>query len=174
VAQFLESSPTRVQLSEEHWATLNHSFSTMLRETNAFVDSEAESSIKRLGVILFRIAMIFTAMRKFESKNEATDCICRDEDFIAAIKLVEMYREHAVLLFDRLPKPRGTRFNELPNHKRLFYESLPNSFQRKEAVEIGIQFGVTDRTVTRYLKSLLTAGFLSQSKYGMYEKGTPV
>ncbi len=104
MALHLESHPTKVDITDEQMALLNDSFRQMHDETTAFVSKEAEGTIKRLGVICFRLVMILTAMRKFEARDTTHHLICRDDDFLQAIQLVKVYREHAMLLFKHLPK----------------------------------------------------------------------
>jgi len=76
--------------------------------------------------------MILSAIRKFEEKNLAMDLICREEDFEVALALVEVFCEHALFMFDGLPKNRsnGGQFKE--ERKKLFFNKLPDRFMRKE------------------------------------------
>ncbi|MDB4768744.1 hypothetical protein OAG16_01590, partial [Saprospiraceae bacterium] len=60
-------------------------------------------------------------------------------------------------------------YHQLPNRKKLFFENLPDKFQRKEAVEVGGKLGISSATVGRWLKQM-TEDYLEQSEYGMYQK----
>jgi hypothetical protein len=60
-------------------------------------------------------------------------------------------------------------FNNLPNNKRLFIESLPKEFRRKEAIEAGATFDLSRATVDRMLESL-TGSYFECTQYGIYTK----
>ena len=169
-ALYLAANPTRVELTKDQWSLLNNTFSVMLRESNAFVGSTADSIVKRLGVTLHRVVMIFTALRKFETKSKAAISICKDDDFRIAMKLVELYYRHAIILLEQLPKNRQTPFNDLPNQRRVFFEALPKTFQRKDALDYGLSLGIATRSIDRYLKKFIQLKFLKQLQYGVYEK----
>ncbi len=91
-------------LSKDQWQVLNELFRGVMEETNTFVGTDALSLVKRSGLMLFRIAMILSAIRKYEEQNMSKSIVCQDDDFDAALWLVETYLEHAFFLFDRLPK----------------------------------------------------------------------
>ena len=66
-------------------------------------------------------------------------------------------------------KPKGVNYRQLPNRKLQFYEKLPQRYQRKEAMEIGIMIGVSRATIDRWLKQI-TKDYLEQQEYGYYVK----
>jgi hypothetical protein len=106
-----------------------------LQETNAFFGTESLSSIKRLGAILFRIAMTLTACRRFENADASPTVTCDDADFQAASLLVEAYLQHALFLFEKLPgtpPSGGWGVNQLPNHKRELLKNYLPSFNGKK------------------------------------------
>lgn len=164
--EFLEANPTEFTLSTNHWEALNSEFSSWLNEVSIFVGDEATSIIKRLGLILFRICMIITALRKYEDGESTREMICGDQDFETALKLTSVYKVHALYMFKQLPKSSG-------NHKgktSRFYESLPNLFKRAEALKIGEQLGIKERTTDKYLKAFINQSLLVSQEYGVYAK----
>jgi hypothetical protein len=54
-------------------------------------------------------------------------------------------------------------------NKKKFFDALPNSFKRKETVEIGQNFDIGERSVGNFLK-LCVGKYLQQSEYGAYTK----
>ncbi len=169
LANFTEKYPTEFHLSKSQWDQLNNLFAKWLREISAFVSEDASSAIKRLGLITFRIAMILSAIRKFESGIEDTDIICEDEDFETALKLAEVYKEHSILMFCELPKSKEQGVD--PNKKR-FFLALPSgrTFTRQEALKIGDSLGIKPRTVDKYLQKLLGLYLERPFKNGPYSK----
>ncbi|MCB0777589.1 MAG: DUF3987 domain-containing protein, partial [Chitinophagaceae bacterium] len=82
---FLQREETIVELSASQWQQLNQSCKAWLNEVTMFTAEEAASIVKRLGLIMYRMAMLFTALRKFENGEVATILICTDEDFNTAL-----------------------------------------------------------------------------------------
>lgn len=55
------------------------------------------------------------------------------------------------------------------NNKKAFYEALPQSFQRKEAIELGAKYSLSERSVDNFLSNSVPE-LLSKPKTGWYEK----
>lgn len=55
------------------------------------------------------------------------------------------------------------------NNKKAFYDTLPQSFQRKEAIELSVKFSLSKRSVDDFLKNSIPE-LLSKPKTGWYEK----
>lgn len=55
------------------------------------------------------------------------------------------------------------------SNKKAFYEALPQSFQRKEAIELGAKYNLPERSVDDFLKNSVPE-LLSKPKTGWYEK----
>lgn len=167
---FLDSGKTKIHLTREQWDKFNPTFSEYLSQISAFVSEDAQSIVKRLGLVLYRMCMIFTSIRKFQSQEQATDIQCLDEDFETASQLIEVYLKHNILMFENLPKQDEEQgpFKSGQN-KKLFFDALPNRFTRKEAVDMAATFNIAERTVGTFLKSCL-GKYLQQPEYGVYEK----
>ena len=170
---FFKTQPMEFDLTEDQWEELNTTFEKMMKETNQDFGVEAVSIVMRMGLICFRIAMIFSAVRKFEEQSKAVKVICKDEDFESAILLAKTYWYHSVFVYERLPASSRNAFTFVDKKKQLFYNSLPDKFKRKEAMMISKEFGICDRTADRYLKYLLKNELLEHSltdEYGTYCK----
>ncbi|MDO9580751.1 MAG: DUF3987 domain-containing protein [Bacteroidales bacterium] len=88
---FLNQSPAEVELSQQQWQNLNNTCSQWLQDVTTFTGDDAGSIVKRLGLVLYRIAMIFTALRKFENGDASEKVICTDLDFNSALKLADIF-----------------------------------------------------------------------------------
>ena len=157
------------QLTKVQWERINDRFSILLPRAVAISCKEAAATVKRYGNALFRIAMILTVCRTYEQGKTEKELECRDADFEIALNLVEVYLQHALFIVERLPKERTPSVNQLPYHKRQFFEALPKKFKRKEAVALGLSFEMKPRTVDRLLKDLVNVS-LKEDGYGCYEK----
>jgi hypothetical protein len=171
LADFLEQHPSKFILKRNQKDALNRKFEFLLKRTCIFISEETASVVKRLGLITFRISMILTAIRKFETGSVDPEITCSDDDFTVAMSLTEVYLEHALQIFSELPK---TQEIGLRKNVSIFYDALPEDrwFQRDEAVKIGMPLGFQPRTVDKYLKEM--DGFFLERKsgFGQYRKIT--
>ena len=166
---FLQREETIVELTTSQWQQLNQSCQTWLNEVTMFTAEEAASIVKRLGLILYRMAMLFTALRKFENGEAATTLICTDEDFTTALHLAKIYLQHSILMFNNLPKQGETTQFKTGDSKRKFFDALPQEFTRQQAVEAGKRYTLAARTVDDLLHNA-TGKALEKLKAGHYRK----
>jgi hypothetical protein len=169
IATVVNNAETNFQLTPAQWQQLNQNFAGKLNEVSAFISEDATSTVKRLGLITFRIAMVLAAIRNGEQGIIEPSITCSDEDFSIAMALADVYLQHALLMFKSLPKSPQAN---LDNRKRKFYEALPEGrdFPRSEAVSVGESINIKERTVGKYLNEL-SGTFLSEGgQYGHYRK----
>lgn len=169
VYDFLEQHPTEVQLTPDQWQQLNVVFSKLLTNTVLFNSDDTSSIVFRLGLVLYRFCMIFTALRKVENGDCSEVVVCTDEDFLAALELINVYLNHSILMFNNLASQSEPITYKMGNNKKAFYEALPQSFQRKEAIELGTKYSLSERSVDDFLKNSVPE-LLSKPKTGWYEK----
>ncbi|MDC1324545.1 DUF3987 domain-containing protein [Flavobacteriaceae bacterium] len=168
---FLETNHTQIHLTQEQWQTVNYTGQQWLTEVTTFTAEEAGSVVKRLGLVLYRITMIFTALRKFDNGDCAEDVTCTDEDFEMALMIANVYLQHGLLMYNNLPKKEEAGVFKGANNKKQFFEALPQNFKREEAILIGKKYQLKDRSIDALLKSLV-GSHLSQPSYGHYQKTT--
>jgi hypothetical protein len=166
---FLELYPTFVQLSRAQWEHLNQNCSHWLAEVITFTGSEAGSVVKRLGLILYRICMILTSLRKFQNGDTSSTVVCSDTDFDTALQLANLYLQHSVLMFHNLPRQSETSEFKGGNNKRNFFQALPSSFKRADAIQLGKTYNLSVRSVDALLKEL-NGHYLTQPQFGCYVK----
>ncbi|MFO8054944.1 MAG: DUF3987 domain-containing protein, partial [Bacteroidales bacterium] len=121
-----------VTLTEEQKARFQPHFNDMLSKVHDTFGEESNSSVIRLGLIIFRIAMLLTLLRKLEKDEFAESIECEDVDFETALKLSEVYLQHTLSVLQALPG--SVKINPTA---RLFCEFLPEQFSYSEAVKIG-------------------------------------
>jgi hypothetical protein len=166
---FFENSPTNIYLTQKQWDKLNNAFHDKLMNVVIFTSVDAASIVYRLGLILFRICMIFTSLRKFENGDCTKDVTCTDDDFEAALILSDVYLQHSLLMFNNLEEQKEAKEYKMPNNKRKLLEQLPQDFQRKEAVAIGKKLGLSERSVDDFLNNSVPM-LLEKPKTGHYRK----
>jgi hypothetical protein len=169
IHNMLSQYPTEVQLTDEQWNILNQKFQKWLTEVSVFTGDEAASIVKRLGLILFRFCMLFTALRKVENGDTAKQIVCTDNDFANALSLVNTYLSHSILMYNNLPKKEEGGAFKKDDIKQRFYEALPQKFKREEAIKLGEKFSLKPRTIDGMLKKLQPQ-YLISAEYGTYQK----
>jgi hypothetical protein len=169
LVEYYERDEMILQLTDEQWDRFNPTFEGFLHEINTFVSEDALSVVKRLGLILYRFCMIFTAIRKYTTNDYHKEVFCSDIDFETALTLTKTYIQHSIIMFTNLPKQEALGPFKAGGNKKKFYDELPNDFQRKQAVEIGKRFDIGERSIDNFLKTSL-GKFLEQTKTGFYRK----
>lgn len=131
------------------------------------------STVRRSGVIAFRIAMILALLRTWEAKTVDLTTVesitANDEDVGAALSITHTLVNHSLFIATQLPIPTKTLSVGAMDP---FYEALPKSFSKPQAVEVGKQFSLSVRTVTYRLTKYLTTNRLQSPKKGYYNKLT--
>jgi hypothetical protein len=169
MVKFLQIGDTIITLSKEQWQQLNSQCSIWLQDITTFTGEDAASIVKRLGLVLYRIAMLLTTLRKYENGEASETVECSDVDFNTAFQLVEIYLQHSILMFNNLPRQQENNNFQGGNNKRKFFETLPQTFTRAEAVKLGAGFSLSARTVDEILRNAVPTHLVKQ-KAGHYEK----
>lgn len=165
----LDEGKHKFNLTKEQFATLNKKFDGRVNEIRLFEGHDAGSAVIRLGLIVFRIAMILTVLRNEEQLKENTQLQCSDKDFDVVMSLADVYFEHSMAMYSLLPKKAKVEF---PPKMRQFYLLLPakGKFPRKIANTVGQSIGISERTVGSYLDKFEEKGYLTKPEFGYYQK----
>lgn len=173
--ELFEDQSIQFELPEKYCDIIDLIFSLRLEAADNFNEG-ADSLVKRLGLITFRIAMLLTAIRTGERSLETGQAlpksiVCTFDDFSSAIHLTTMFYEHAMLVFRALPK-QNTSTVKLGTDKQTYFNNLPYRFKREEAIGAGKGVGLTPDSVDKLLRKLTKNGLLNKADYGYYQKTT--
>lgn len=165
----LDAGNFTFSLSMYQFGILSENFNAKTKLIKQFEGQDAASAIFRLGLIAFRIGMIFTVIRQMDDLNGKVNLECTDEDLNNALGLTDVYFEHTMVMHSLLPKKSGRSINP---KMREFYSLLPKDkeFPRKESNEIGKSIGISEKTVWTYLGKLKDEGLLTNPNFGTYKK----
>jgi hypothetical protein len=126
-------------------------------------------SVRRMGLIVFKISMTLSLMRCLEYADERVDFVCEDADFQTALTIGDSLLEHAAKIFATFPATsnKGANYWQREDAKKnKIYMALPDIFETKDAVKIGAENDVSESTIKRWLRS---AQFTNIG-YGKYQK----
>lgn len=133
------------------------------------------ASIRRIGLITFRFAMILTALRLVDKyKHIPTYCLsCSDVDFENAMIITQSIIEHTAIIYSELPEPATSLTRQSPYVQALIqkiYNSLPDSFTQAEIKKIATDFSISDRSARRYINQLVATNKINKKSHNHYEK----
>lgn len=126
------------------------------------------SSVRRLGLITFRIAMILSIIRKMEVDNVGSEIICKDEDFDNSIEIVNCLLYHTIKIFTQLKNLKKTKKSKKP--EIIFFEKLPTEFNWSKAKEIASFLNIKSKTAENYVAKYIQREILIRVEHGQYRK----
>ena len=153
---FLSGSPTEVVFTEEQWKEHTERFRTYLREVVAEDDDSPGAIVLRHGLMMSRIAMVLTALRKCEPQWNTSEWKCSDEDFHTAMQIVDVLLEHSLLLSTSMDDTAG-RIRPVKAFFKLrpVLKKMPCEFTYSELMAAANEAGLPTASVKRYLLRLV-------------------
>ena len=153
------------------------------------------ASVRRLGLILFRIAMIISVLRLMDAFPAASgrgkstplaevkktkSIVCTDIDFQSAMAIVKVLLQHTAEVFQSLPRhsyerqvasvaPKGSRQLAEAMRSR-FFAALPDSFDRPKYIEVAASLNISEKTAERYIREFCSSAQLDHPSNGQYQK----
>ena len=185
--KMLSAQYIRFTLTIDQQRQFNAFFTQTQEEYAALFGDDIIASVRRLGLILFRFAMILTVLRQMDdgafplpSGNEEghrpeSILVCADADFATALAMVKVLLQHSAAVFQTLPrhdfyKPRGHRNTN--DRRQAFFAALPDVFDRAAYLKAAASLSVSEKTAERYISDLCKAGLLEHPAIDNYKKKT--
>lgn len=161
------------ELTSDQKEKLNSWFEEKVKSLDSIYGTDIRGPVFRLGLILFRIAMVLSSIRHAENNLEKAapgqqKISCIDADFNTAIMTVQTLLHHTVDVYNKLKK-RGIAKRD-KNIKERFNEKLPSKFNRAKAMEIASLMQIKEKTAEHYLSLLTKDGKLIKPQHNQYEK----
>ncbi len=163
-----DTEPMVFALQPHHWKVLNQTCPLWLADA---IDDTAKSfsgTVYRLGLVIYRLAMVLTILERYEAGSLTTSVVCQDSAFVTAMKMAQILLDHSKRMYGVMPRT-GWGSTE-PDKRSQFLTSLPDHFDRIQADAVGKQIGISERTVTNYLKRLVETGSILKTEHGKYQK----
>lgn len=128
------------------------------------IDLNFLSSLRRHGLILFKIAMILSVLRRYEDLDVTEEIVCEDIDFATALNLVKITLKHAIVVGSKITDGYLTEEDE----NILF--SLQTYFTRSQALEVATQQNIPERTLDDKLKQWRNKKAIIKIGHGKYKR----
>ena len=174
--------PVQFTLSRSQMDQFNAYFEdTQLRYAQLLGD-EIVATVRRLGLILFRFAMILTVLRRIDDAPKSTKkgekdlrLVCNDADFATALAMVKVLLQHSAAVFQTLPrnpKTAALKGRQLlaAEAREKFLAALPETFDRPTYLQTAASLNITEKTAERYLLYFTKSGQLLHPSTGQYHK----
>ncbi len=174
--------PVQFTLSRSQMDQFNAYFeATQLRFAQLLGD-EIVATVRRLGLILFRFAMILTVLRRIDnapksakSGDKKLRMVCSDADFDTALAMVKVLLQHSAAVFQALPRNakapvlKGRQVIAAETREK-FLAALPETFDRPTYIKTAASLNITEKTAERYLQFFIKSGQLLHPSTGQYRK----
>jgi len=154
-----------LQLSKTDKEYFKDFFKRAMSELYKEIGEQGLATVKRFGLILFRMAMVLSTLRILDKNIPIERKMTIDHnDFVMANEIVLCLMGHAVKLIAGCKE--GS--NRIIQQKRLMklYDALPENFTRSEAIKTAEKCNIPTATCDRYLIS----GIFKKAGHGIYSK----
>ena len=162
--KFKSSSAQKFAMTQEQGLKLDITFNELLIHNTALYDEDASSTIKRLGLMCYKVAMTLSAIR-----SDNTEITCNEDDFNTALYLIkDVYLIHGINMLNRVSKTS----NKLNTTQTALYNWIKtkDTFKRSEISEQASLSGIKDRTLSDILKRFIELELIKKVSHGVYTK----
>ena len=124
------SQPIRFALSAQQQEQFNSFFAQVQKEYSNLFGLDIVASVRRLGLITFRIAMILTSLRIIDGCEISNLIVCDNSDFQSALTMGRVLLQHTAKVFGSLPTTESNAPNGQTVIRQTFFDNLPPEFDR--------------------------------------------
>ncbi|MBK5214891.1 MAG: DUF3987 domain-containing protein [Flavobacteriaceae bacterium] len=159
-----------IHLTESQQQQFNLFFESLQTKYISLQPEEYIATIRRLGLIAFRLMMLFTAFRIMEDGDVNSVKLCEDEDFKNAITIVSILVKHSSKVFNDLPIEHSAP--KRLNRKERFLENLPKQFSRQDYLDIAHTCNIPHKTAEGYITKFVEANLIHREAHNTYTNPT--
>ncbi len=161
-------------LTADQEADFNATFNAWQTEYVESCGEEFIATVRRLGVIMFRLAMCLTTLRIMEYGCFDETMHCSDEDYNTAKTIASVLIRHDARVFHTLantsPLPKTAIAAARQTTHQKFFEALPEEFDRQAYIELATRMGLNPSSIDRTIRKWCNEGKLNNPGYGKYRK----
>lgn len=164
------SQPIRFALSARQQEQFNSFFAQVQKEYANLFGLDIVASVRRLGLITFRIAMILTSLRIIDGGQISNLIVCDDSDFQSSIIMARVLLQHTAKVFGSLPTTESNAPNGQTIIRQTFLDNLPPEFDRKTYLAVAEKLKIPAKTAEKYISKFCVGGFLKHLAHDSYGK----
>ncbi|HEY3369346.1 MAG TPA: DUF3987 domain-containing protein [Prolixibacteraceae bacterium] len=144
-----------------------HAFFTQIQDKYLMLQGmDYMATIRRLGLIAFRMAMAFTMLRILETGDFSQKQVCPDTDFQTVLSMVKILVKHSSHVFSELQediKPAKPK-----DRKEQFLDMLPKKFNRQIYLDLAKNLSIHLRTAETYITNFCDKGYIFREQKDTY------
>ena len=162
----MQDEPRQFHLTADQQEQFNQFFGQIQEKYMNLQGLDYMATIRRLGLIAYRISMIFSALRIMETGDTSKKLICEERDFQASLSMVKVLVKHSSKVFGELPQEelKPSRMNK----KEKFLYALPNSFNRQKYLEVAKAMNIPAKTAEGYIANFVKSRLLHREAHDQY------
>lgn len=168
-----KEDPIQFSLTPDQQHRFNLHFEAMQTQMYAVFHDDIIASVRRLGLICFRLSMILSALRLKETGDFSPNIICEDEDFNTAITISRVLSVHTAKIFGELASADVSKLDIISKgmKRQKFFEALPEEFDRQDYLEVAEKTGTAPSTAEKWIRTMCAeSGPLVKVEHGLYRK----
>ena len=170
----LKNAPDIVfSFTEDQQDKFNAIFEELQYDSVLRCNVDIVSSVRRLGLVTFRIAMIFSVLRMMEDGVFGEDITCREDDYENALHVGRILLEHIIAVYNTLPHvatPLKAPADARTFSKQKFWTDLPAEFDTRTFLQTAHALAIAPKTAEKYITAWCKAGQLVRVAQGKYSK----
>lgn len=188
----MQDEPRQFHLTADQQEQFNHFFGQIQEKYLNLQGLDYMATIRRLGLIAYRVSMIFSALRIMEMRHIKYDknigafdsttgeilsnscqtgdtskkLICEERDFQASLSMVKVLVKHSSKVFGELPQeePKPSKMNK----KEKFLYALPHTFNRQKYLEVAKAMSIPAKTAEGYITAFAKSGLVHRESQDNY------
>lgn len=163
----LKNNPDiEVRLTTEQQQKFNVFFEKLQTKYLNLQPDDYIATVRRLGLIAFRIIMLFSVFRIMEDGDVNQVRYCEDIDFENTLEMISVLVKHSSKVFNDLPIEQ--KEVKRANRKERFLEALPYQFSRQDYLNIADKSKIPHKTAEGYITKFVDAGLIHREAHNTY------
>mgnify|MGYP005749114873 CR=1 FL=1 len=162
----MQDEPRHFHLTADQQEQFNLFFDQIQKKHLNIEGLDYMATIRRLGLIAYRISMIFSALRIMETGDTSQKLMCEERDFQSSLSMVKVLVKHSSKVFGELPQegPKPTRMNK----KEKFLYALPHTFNRQKYLEVANAMEIPAKTAEGYISNFVKTALIHREAHDLY------
>ncbi|MCX7549923.1 DUF3987 domain-containing protein [Xanthomarina sp. F2636L] len=158
--------PIEVRLTTEQQQKFNVFFEKLQTKYLNLQPDDYIATVRRLGLVSFRIMMLFSVFRIMEDGDVNQVRYCEDIDFENTLEIISVLVKHSSKVFNDLPIEQ--KQVKRANRKERFLEGLPYQFSRQDYLNIADKNKIPHKTAEGYITKFVSAGLIHREAQNNY------
>lgn len=173
----------RFKFTTQQRQKFNRFFSELQEEQAAMLGDDIVASVRRLGLIAFRIAMVLTSLRFIDTPEldiqNIPEVICDDRDFNIALSMVNKLINHTSMVYSTMLRKNGAEDEndvtvKMNMRDKLLFDNLSVDFTTKDYVAAAEKLEIPEKSAQKIIGRFINKYMVVvREKNGKYRKVKP-